>query len=71
MNSLPLISHHLFVAAIGNEDRGHERPAGRERPSAGADGWSRADALEVPGARKPMAEVAPRVLGERFAEVRA
>jgi hypothetical protein len=25
MNSLPLISHHLFVAAIGNEGRDHAR----------------------------------------------
>jgi hypothetical protein len=26
MNSLPLIHHHLFVAAIGSEDRGHHKP---------------------------------------------
>ena len=27
MNSLPFISHHLFVAAISNEDWGREKPA--------------------------------------------
>ena len=36
MNSLPFISHHLFVAAIGNEGRGHEKPARHERPFVGA-----------------------------------
>ena len=31
MNSLPFISHHLFVAAIGNEGRAHERPARHDK----------------------------------------
>jgi hypothetical protein len=34
MNSLPLISHRLFVAAIGNESRAHGRPRRLEKPSA-------------------------------------
>jgi hypothetical protein len=56
MNSLPFISHHLFVAAIGNESRGHERSEGHERSfTAPADKVS-AMALEVMDARKPMPE---------------
>ena len=31
MNSLPLISHHLFVAAIGNEGHAQERPTRQEK----------------------------------------
>jgi hypothetical protein len=34
MKSLPLISHRLFVAALGNESRVHERPGWLEKPSA-------------------------------------
>ena len=70
MNSLPLISHHLFVAAIGNEDRGQDRPTRRERASAGSDGYSRGIALEVMGARRAMAEDATGASRERLAEVR-
>jgi hypothetical protein len=33
MNSFPLISHRLFVAAIGNESRLHERPRLLEQSS--------------------------------------
>lgn len=32
MNSLPPISHHLFVAAIHNEGHVHEKPRHQERP---------------------------------------
>jgi len=32
MNSIPLISHHLFVAAVRNEGRSQERP--RKAPAA-------------------------------------
>ncbi len=71
MNSLPLISHHLFVAAIGSEDRGHDRPARRERASGGSDGYSRAITLEVLGARRPMTEDTPGVSRERLSEARA
>ncbi len=36
MNSLPLISHHLFVAAVASEERAPARPAvdAAPRPSA-------------------------------------
>jgi hypothetical protein len=47
MNSLPFISHHLFVAAIANEGRGRERPARRERPFTAPVDQASAIALEV------------------------
>jgi hypothetical protein len=56
MNSLPFISHHLFVAAIGNEGRGRERPARRERPFSAPADQASAIALEVMDARMPMPE---------------
>jgi hypothetical protein len=47
MSSLPLISHHLFVAAIGNqdEDRGQRRRA--PGPGGGQADGARAISLEV------------------------
>ena len=33
MNSLPFISHHLFVEAVASEARAHARPAHYDRPS--------------------------------------
>jgi len=32
MNPLPVISHHLFVAAIGNVGHVHEKPGYQKRP---------------------------------------
>jgi len=58
MNSLPFISHHLFVAAIGNECRGPEKTARRERPLATLANQASAIALEVISARKLMPEEA-------------
>jgi hypothetical protein len=60
MNSLPFISHHLFVAAIGNEDRGQEKPARPERPFIVPSDQASAIALEVMDAQKPMPEGATR-----------
>ena len=37
MNSLPLISHRLFVAAVGHASRAQKRPTQPERPAAAAD----------------------------------
>ena len=54
MNSLPFISHHLFVAAIGNEGRAHERPTRHERPSVGAAEPAHTVALEVLDGRKSL-----------------
>jgi hypothetical protein len=56
MNSLPFISHHLFVAAIGNEGRGRAKPARHERTFAAPADQASAIALEVMGARKLMPE---------------
>ena len=56
MNSLPFISHHLFVAAIGNEGRGYEKPARHERSLTAPAGQASAIALEVMDARKAMPE---------------
>jgi hypothetical protein len=61
MNSLPFISHHLFVAAIGSEGRGHENPVQRERQftaPTGQRGAMALDALEVMDARKLLPESA-------------
>jgi hypothetical protein len=53
MNSLPFISHKLFVAAIGNEGRARQRPTRQERPSGGAADAASAMALEVMQDREP------------------
>jgi hypothetical protein len=58
MSSLPFISHHLFVAAIGNEGRRQWKPARHERPFAAPADQASAIALEVMDARKPMPEAA-------------
>jgi hypothetical protein len=68
MNSLPLISHHLFVAAIGNEGRAHARPTRQERPSAGAAAPANAIALEVLDGRKPMLAVSGRPMRVEVAQ---
>jgi hypothetical protein len=54
MNSLPFISHHLYVAAIGNDSHGHERPTRRERPFAEPGGQASPIAVEVMDTSKPM-----------------
>ena len=71
MNSLPLISHHLFVAAIGKGGRGQERAARRDRLFAGAGGSASASALELMETQKPMAESVPRILRVGIARVGA
>ena len=54
MTSLPFISHHLFVAAIGNEGRAHARPTRQERQSVGPAAPVNAIPLEVLDGRKPL-----------------
>lgn len=54
MNSLPLISHRLFVAAIGHEGRVHERPRRQEKPPVNLAGHSPAVALEVVAEARPV-----------------
>jgi hypothetical protein len=70
MNSLPFISHHLFVAAIGNEGRAHAKPTRQERPSVGAAYTASAMALEVMDDRKPLPVGAARPLQTSVAQMR-
>ena len=70
MNSLPFISHHLFVAAIGNEGRAHGRPARQERPSVEPADPANAVALEVMDGRKLMPASATRPLRASVAQAR-
>jgi hypothetical protein len=71
MNSLPLISHRLFVAAIGSESRTHERPTRHERPSVGAADRASDIPLEVMDGRTPWPTGAVRPLRASFAQARS
>ena len=71
MNSLPFISHHLFVAAIGNEGRAHEQanaPANGRSP--GRPIRRALIALEVMDARQPMPAGTTRASRARIAQAR-
>ena len=70
MNSLPFISHRLFVAAIGNEARGHERPTPRERPFAAPADQASPISVEVMDARQPMPAGMTRASRVRIAQAR-
>jgi hypothetical protein len=69
MNSLPLISHHLFVAAISSEDRGRERPTRRARACAEADISSPAIIPEVIGRGRAIAEDAAEIVHGSLSQV--
>jgi hypothetical protein len=71
MNSLPFISHHLFVAAIRHEGRRQETPVRRDRPFANMAQQVAAVPLEVVDAREPMLEVAARASRARIVQARA
>ena len=71
MNSLPFISHHLFVAAVGNEGRRQGRPTRRDRPLAGPVEQATAVPLEVLDAREPMPGSSARALRARITQARA
>ena len=60
MNSLPFISHHLFVAAIGNEGRAQVKPTRQERPCVETADPASATALEAMNDRKPLLAGAAR-----------
>jgi hypothetical protein len=47
MNSLPLISHRMFVAALGNEGRLHTAPSANAHASPETGALERAIPLEV------------------------
>ena len=70
MNSLPFISHHLFVAAIGNEGRAHERPTRHERPAVRVVAPASIIALEVMADRKLWSTGADRLWRASVAQVR-
>ena len=70
MNSLPLISHHLFVAAIGDEGRAPDRSIRGERPSALPVEQASAITLEVMDARKTGVEETIRASRARITHVR-
>jgi hypothetical protein len=71
MNSLPFISHHLFVAAVGNEGRVLERDTRREKPPAGLADQAAELALQVVDARKPMPAITNSVCRARITQARA
>ena len=54
MNSLPLIPHHLFVAAIANDGRVCQRPNRPELRSVGLAEAANTIKLEVMDGRNPM-----------------
>jgi len=70
MNSLPFISHHLFVAAIGNEGRGHDRQTTHERPFAGPADQVSPITMEVMDARQPMPAGMTRTPRARISKAR-
>jgi len=70
MNSLPFISHHLFVAAVGNESRANGRPA-RQQPSSEETAVpATVIPLEVMGSHKPMPTGQARPLRTAFTPAR-
>ena len=71
MNSLPFISHHLFVAAVGNEGRRQERAMRRDRLFAGPAEQATEVPLEPVDARGPTLDVAARALRARIDHARA
>lgn len=71
MNSLPFISHHLFVAAVGNKGRRRERPMRRDRPFAGPTQQSAAVPLELVDAQELVLDLAGSGLRRRIEQARA
>jgi hypothetical protein len=70
MNSLPFISHHLFVAAIGNEGRAQVKPTRQERPCVETADPASAIALEAMNDQNPLLDGAARHLQTSVARVR-
>jgi len=70
MNSLPFISHHLFVAAIGNDGHAHEKP--RRHPELATDriDCSSPIPLELLDGTQPMPKGATRPLRASATQVR-
>jgi hypothetical protein len=60
MNSLPFISHQLFVAAIGNDGRGTPRPTRHDRLPGGPTEPGNVIGLEVMDDPRPLPAGATR-----------
>jgi hypothetical protein len=71
MSSLPFISHHLFVAAIGNDDRATSRPTRHEGPSVGTAEPANDIALELMDEPKPSLGGANRPVRATLAQARS
>jgi hypothetical protein len=71
MNSLPFISHHLFVAAVGTEGRRQERPVRRDRLFANPAEQVTVVPLEVVDSGETMLAVTDRVSRARTTHARA
>jgi hypothetical protein len=68
MNSLPFISHHLFVAAVGNERRAPDRSTRRPKVFAGPNDGLGAVAVEAMPALKAMPERTIRAAALRLSQ---
>jgi hypothetical protein len=71
MNSLPLIHHHLFVAAIGNDERGHPKPSRSDGRPAEPTGSARVVELDVLDDETPAPSSTARSLRETVNRARA
>jgi hypothetical protein len=70
MHSLPFISHHLFVAAIGSESRPPERPIREPVLREGTTTPVTAIPLDAPGSRRFMPAGQTRLLRAPLARAR-
>jgi hypothetical protein len=71
MNSLPLIHHHLFAAAISNDERGHPKPSRPDGRSAEPTGPARVVELDVLDDETPVHSGTTRSLREAVNPARA
>jgi hypothetical protein len=67
MSSLPLISHHLFVAAIRNQDEDRGRRRRDREQDGGQTDCARAISMEIMGDVKAAASHQPRAFEAAFA----
>jgi hypothetical protein len=71
MKSLPVISHRLFVAAIGNESRAHDKPRPLEKPSFEAAGQAASVTVEVAHQAMPILQGGLRPIQASTPQARA
>jgi hypothetical protein len=68
MNSLPFISHHLFVEAVASEARPHAQPARHDWPSVEPAAPAIVIPLELLDDRQPLPAGATHLLRTSAAE---